>query len=101
MLLATIACPLPLAAADAGLAGSYVCQSGCRVTDALPGIEIRGPGADCMNELGGVYNGRVLTARSVFCFNMVGTLSDNGETIQWSNGNVWRRWVASRTPAPR
>jgi hypothetical protein len=82
----------PAIAEDAGsIAGVYVCQYGCRVTDAYPSVEINGNDAACMNELGGIYHGRLLTSRSISCFKTVGALSADGKTIVWDNGVVWKR----------
>ena len=71
--------------------GNYLCVSDCRLTDAPPSIEIEGSTALCRSELGGIYTGRLLTDRSVSCFNTTGTLSDDGTQVLWSNGAVWKR----------
>ena len=73
------------------LAGDYVCKSDCHLSDAPPSIEIDGTAARCHSDLGGVSYGQMLSATSVACFNMVGTLSQDGRTILWSNGGVWER----------
>jgi len=71
--------------------GDYVCDCGCRLTDAAPSIAVNGGEATCWNEFGGVFHGRLLSERSVFCFNKVGTLSEDGTTIRWDGGAIWRR----------
>jgi hypothetical protein len=78
----------------ASIAGVYLCQSGCRVTDAAPSIELDGDDAACMNELGGIYRGKLLSDGSLSCFNKIGKLSADGQTIHWSNGMIWRRLEA-------
>ncbi|MCW6508901.1 hypothetical protein [Lichenifustis flavocetrariae] len=86
---------VPALAANSGsqppIAGDYLCASGCRLTDAPPSVEIIGQDAHCMSELGGIYYGRLLTDRSVYCFNKTGVLSDDGTRILWSDGAIWRR----------
>jgi hypothetical protein len=59
---------------------------------------IKGNVASCTNELGGLYIGRVLTRKSVSCFNKIGRLSDDGKIIQWDDGVVWKRWSPSIDP---
>ena len=82
----------PAFAEDRSIAGTYVCALGCRVTDAYPSIAIDGDKAVCMNELGGVFDGRVVSRTSVSCFNKIGALSDDDQTIRWGDGGVvWRR----------
>jgi hypothetical protein len=82
----------PALAEDRSIEGTYVCESGCRVTDAYPSIAIDGDKAICMNEFGGVFDGRVVSRTSVSCFNKLGALSDDGQTIRWGDGGVvWRR----------
>ena len=84
--------PVPsAAAAEASIAGEYHCRSGCRLTDAAPHVEIVGSVAKCMNELGGTFSGKVLSATSIACFNKTGTLSKDGKTIEWSDGVIWAR----------
>ena len=93
-LLACLVVGLPLApscpasAAEAAIAGEYRCKAFCRLTDAAPSVESV---AKCMNELGGTFSGRVLSANSIACFNKTGTLSKDGKTIEWSDGVVWAR----------
>jgi hypothetical protein len=94
-----LCCAVPLAAPQAqdgaALAGDYLCQYGCRVTDAPPSVAIDGDRADCMNEFGGMFHGRVLTGRSIACFNQTGALSPDCVTLTWSNGVIWRKRAAS------
>jgi hypothetical protein len=90
LLFAAFACPA-MAQSSRSIAGIYICQAGCRITDANPGVEIHGNVANCMNELGGIYRGKVLTKNSIACFNKVGALSEDGKTIRWDSGMVWRR----------
>ena len=73
------------------IAGDYLCMKDCRPTDAPPNIEIDGGIALCRSELGGIYSGRLLSARSVACFDRTGVLSDDGATILWSDGAIWKR----------
>jgi hypothetical protein len=82
---------LAIAQNNGSIAGVYVCQYGCRVTDAYPSVEINGNDATCISELGGIYHGRRLTSRSISCFNKIGALSADGKTILWDNGVVWKR----------
>ena len=77
------------------LAGDYVCAYGCRFTDANPSVAIDGAVASCMNEFGGLYRGRVLSATSIACFNKVGVLASDGVTLNWSDGVVWKRHLGS------
>ena len=65
-------------AADMSIAGEYRCKSGCRLTDAAPSVEIVGAVAKCMNELGGTFSGKALSAKTIACFNKTGTLSEDG-----------------------
>ncbi|MGD0722844.1 MAG: hypothetical protein ABR970_17560 [Roseiarcus sp.] len=78
----------------ASIAGVYRCVYGCRMTDVDPGIEINGDAADCMNELGGLFRGRLLAADSIACFNKLGALSNDRTTIRWTDGVVWKRLPA-------
>ncbi|MGA2794144.1 MAG: hypothetical protein ABSE69_11505, partial [Roseiarcus sp.] len=80
-----------IAQSSGSFSGDYVCEYGCRLTDAAPSVQIDGNTAICMNELGGVYRGRLLTDNSIACFNKVGTLSGDGKTIRWDDGVVWKR----------
>jgi hypothetical protein len=73
------------------LTGDYVCAYGCRLTDANPSIEVKNGEADCMNEYGGLFRGRLVGEDSVACFRKIGSLSPDGETLTWSDGVVWRR----------
>jgi hypothetical protein len=83
-------CP---AAAESGrtISGTYVCVYGCRVTDAAPSLQIEGNAAACTNELGGLYQGRMLTRTTLSCFNKTGAISADGRTIRWSDGVIWKR----------
>jgi hypothetical protein len=84
--------PVRVAAESAAaMSGDYVCAYGCRLTDAAPSVQINGDDAACMNEFGGLFRGRVLTANSISCFNKVGTLQSDGRTIRWDDGVIWRR----------
>ena len=73
------------------ISGDYVCAYGCRATDAAPSVQIDGDNAACMNELGGIFHGKVLTDHSISCFNKTGVLSVDGKTILWDGGIVWKR----------
>ena len=79
----------------APLAGDYVCVYGCRPTDVNPSIAIVGDRADCMNELGGMFHGLVLSPTMLACFKKTGTLAPDGVTLTWSDGVIWRRHVDS------
>jgi hypothetical protein len=92
LIAAGIALSFPaLAQSDASIAGAYICETGCRLTDAAPSVEIDGSHATCMNELGGIYHGTLLSADSVYCFGKVGKLSEDGKSIRWDSGMVWKR----------
>ena len=90
-----VALALPAISASAqthpSLSGDYVCVYGCRLTDANPSVAIDGADANCMNEFGGLFRGRVLTATSIACFNKTGVLAPDGVTLNWSDGVVWKR----------
>jgi len=73
------------------LSGDYVCVYGCRLTDANPSVAIDGAAANCMNEFGGLFRGRVLGDTSISCFNKTGVLAPDGVTLNWSDGVVWKR----------
>jgi hypothetical protein len=79
------------------LTGDYVCAYGCRLTDANPSIEIKGDEADCVNEYGGLFQGKALGGDGVACFRKTGRLSTDGLTITWSDGVIWKR----HDPAPK
>jgi hypothetical protein len=81
------------ARAEAGeaLDGVYVCEAGCRVTDAAPSVGIKGDVALCTDELGGLYRGQRVSATTLACFNKIGVLSADGARIVWNSGMVWRR----------
>jgi hypothetical protein len=86
-----------LAQNEPPLSGDYVCAYGCRLTDANPSIAIDGDTADCINGLGGIFHGRVLSKTSISCFNKTGVLSNDGVTLRWSDGVIWKRHLG---PAP-
>lgn len=77
----------------APLTGDYLCVYGCRLTDVNPSIAVEGERADCMNELGGMFHGRVLGPNALACFKKTGSLAPDGVTLTWSDGVVWRRHV--------
>jgi hypothetical protein len=52
--------------------GEYVCAYGCRATDANPTLQIDGDVARCVNEIGGLFMGRVLAGGAVACFRNTG-----------------------------
>lgn len=79
------------------LAGDYVCVYGCRLTDANPSIAIKDGEVDCVNEYGGLFQGKLIGADGVACFRKTGRLSADGITITWSDGVIWKR----RGPAPK
>ena len=73
-----------------------MCAYGCRPTDVNPSLEIKGAEADCMNELGGLYQGEALGPGRVACFRKEGRLSGDGMTLTWSDGVIWKRHLAVR-----
>jgi hypothetical protein len=79
------------AAAGSPLDGEYVCAYGCRATDANPTLVVHGKEADCMNEFGGLFRGKLLSATSVACFRQTGMLGGDGTTLTWTNGVIWKR----------
>lgn len=93
---AAVASAWPALAEDGGasFSGDYVCNYGCRLTDAAPRIEVNGADATCWNEFGGVFHGRLLSGNLLFCFNKLGALSEDGTTIRWDGGVIWRRLPA-------
>jgi hypothetical protein len=76
---------------SASIAGRWRCDRFCFIWDTGASIKIDGEYAVCENERGDLSKGRLLTKRSVQCFDIVGQLSDDNESIEWSNGNLWRR----------
>ena len=80
-----------------GFAGDYVCDYGCRLTDAPPSIKINGDVATCWNEFGGVYQGWLASKDEIYCFNKFGRLSGDRNVIRWDDGVVWKR--LSRPPS--
>ncbi len=79
------------------LTGDYVCATGCRLTDANPSIRVKDAEADCVNEYGGLFQGKLIGADGVACFHKTGRLSADGVTLTWSDGVIWKR----HGPAPR
>ena len=79
------------------LTGDYVCAAGCRLTDANPSISAKNGEADCVNEYGGLFQGKLIGADGVACFRKTGRLSADGLTIIWSDGVIWKR----HGPAPK
>jgi len=75
----------------AEIAGRWRCDRFCRMWDTGASIAIDGDRAACTNEVNEVSEGRLLTGRSVRCFGIVGQLADDNDSIQWSDGNLWRR----------
>jgi hypothetical protein len=73
------------------LTGDYVCAYGCRLTDANPSISVKDGEADCVNEYGGLFQGKLIDADGVACFNKTGRLSADGVTLTWSDGVIWKR----------
>ena len=73
------------------IAGRWMCDRFCRIWDTGASITISGKDVFCTNELGDLSKGQLLTNRSVRCFGIVGELAGDNETIQWSDGNIWRR----------
>ena len=79
------------------LTGDYVCAYGCRLTDANPSIGVKGSEVDCVNEYGGLFQGKLIGPNGVACFHKTGRVSADGVTIIWSDGVIWKR----HSPAPR
>ena len=75
----------------AEIVGRWMCDKFCFVWDRGSSITIDGEYAVCTNDRGDISKGRLLTNRSVRCFGLVGQLADDKESIQWSNGDIWRR----------
>jgi hypothetical protein len=73
------------------LTGDYICAYGCRLTDANPSVEVKGGEVDCVNEYGGLFQGKPSGADGVACFRKTGRLSADGVTITWSDGVIWKR----------
>jgi len=95
---ALLACLEPVPAQTASrLAGEWVCAYGCRLTDANPSVAVSGDEADCVNEYGGLFQGKVVAPGVVACFRKTGRLSADGLTITWSDGVIWKR----HGPAPK
>ena len=84
------ALPPAMAQGQGGFAGDYVCDYGCRLTDAPPSIRIDGDVARCWNEFGGVYDGRLAAEDKIWCFNKFGRLTADG-VIHWDDGVIWKR----------
>jgi hypothetical protein len=82
------------AQSGASMSGVYDCVYGCRVTEAAPSVQIEGNAAVCANELGGIYQGRLLSRNSLYCFNKTGALSADGKTIRWDDGVIWKKMPA-------
>ena len=80
-----------LALGGAAPGADYVCEYGCRATDAPPRLEIEGEVARCWNELGGLYVGRFTPPDRVECFRKTGRLVEGGARVEWSDGVIWRR----------
>jgi hypothetical protein len=79
------------------LTGDYVCATGCRLTDANLSIAVKGGEADCVNEYGGLFQGKTIGDDGVACFRKTGRLSADGLKITWSDGVIWKR----HGPAPK
>jgi hypothetical protein len=79
------------------LTGDYVCAYGCRLTDANPSITVKGGEVDCVNEYGGLFQGKLVGPNGVACFRKTGRLSADGITLTWSDGVIWKR----HGPAPQ
>ena len=84
----------PAIAESRSISGLYLCVYGCRVTDAAPSVQIEGNAAVCANELGGIYQGRLLSRNSLYCFNKTGAISADGKTIRWDDGVIWKKMPA-------
>ena len=79
------------AAAASPLDGEYVCAYGCRASDANPTLAVHGDAVDCMNEFGGVFRGKLLSRTSLACLRQTGVLGNDGITLKWTNGVIWKR----------
>lgn len=73
------------------LVGLYRSDELCRAFDTQASIERNGDHVSGYNETGEKSLALTLSDRVIFCFGRVGHLSDDGETLHWDNGGVWRR----------
>ncbi len=79
-------------AAQSSIAGDYECAYGCRVTDAAPSVEIDEAAANWgMNELGGDLSRPGAREQCDLLLQQGGTLLNDGVTLQWADGVIWKR----------
>ncbi|CAN2533286.1 hypothetical+protein [Methylocapsa aurea] len=99
LLLAGVIAAAPALSASAespGFAGGWNCDSICTEHDVLifdvhASIRTKGDEAECRNKAGATSRGRIVSERTIRCFDSEGALSEDGETIRWTNGILWRR----------
>lgn len=74
--------------------GAWQCSQFCQMNGALATISTGRTGIagiECKNERGELSIGQLVSRTAVNCFNATATVSNDGETIVWSSGAVWRR----------
>ena len=74
-----------------GISGAWQCNQLCQAANRVATISANQSDIECKNERGDLWRGTRVSSRAFNCFNTLATLSDDGETIVWSNGVVWRR----------
>ncbi len=96
LLAALLCCPTvaPVEAAhlrQPAIFGAWQCNRQCQTFNSVATISAARAEIQCKNERGDLSHGQLISSRAFNCFNTTATLSDDGETIVWSNGAVWRR----------
>jgi hypothetical protein len=97
LLIATlILCPIDALAQGGHLRqpaifGAWQCNRQCQATHVVATISAIRSNIQCKNERGDLSYGQLISSHAFNCFNTSATLSDDGETIVWSNGSIWRR----------
>jgi hypothetical protein len=71
--------------------GAWQCNQFCQASHRVATISAERSSIECRNETGMRSIGQLVSDRAFNCFNTAATLSDDGETIVWSNGTIWRR----------
>ena len=92
------------AQSGASMSGVYDCVYGCRVTEAAPSVQIEGNAAVCANELGGIYQGRLLSRNSLWPIIVVRMLLNSWATPPASLPTVsifWDEATGPRAPCVR
>ncbi len=96
LLAAFFLCPTVLPASaghvrSPAIFGAWQCNQLCQNSNRVATISADRSDVECKNERGDLWKGQLISNRAFNCFNTLATLSDDGETIVWSNGVVWRR----------